>query len=337
MNRILVCGGRDFRDKDFLFKTLDKLKMKLGGDIIIIEGGAKGADILAKDWAIKNETPFEEYLADWKTHGKSAGPKRNQVMLNSNPNMVIAFSGGVGTKNMAKIAKNKGVAVWEPKRFTHIDLGELPHIKRVDTSKGRFYLLPNGDTVPSVTTVTSLITRDAIEEWKARVGPAEAEKVSNESSDIGERFHKICENYINNVPYYYGNGKNEFQFQYLFPHVIDEINKIDKIYGVELTLFSDKLKLAGTTDVAAEYEGVASIIDFKTSKRPKEEEWMLNYFVQMTAYSLMLEERTGKKFKQIVLIMLELSGNSVVYVRNRDDYVNELVKTIKQYRRENKG
>lgn len=122
--RILVCGGRDYEDYDTVRKTLDGLLPPAKDDdmntwlppkgTVIIQGGASGADSLAVDWAVVNWVPFEEYKADWETHGKAAGPIRNKEMLEKGkPDVVVAFPGGRGTAHMVKIAKEAGVKVIE--------------------------------------------------------------------------------------------------------------------------------------------------------------------------------------------------------------------------------
>lgn len=110
--KILVCGGRDFDDWDLLKKTLN-LYTDNGGDTIIT-GDACGADWLARAYAKYNGHPYKGYPADWKTYGKSAGAIRNQQMLDEGkPDLVIAFPGGNGTKDMVDKATNKGVKVIE--------------------------------------------------------------------------------------------------------------------------------------------------------------------------------------------------------------------------------
>jgi hypothetical protein len=107
--RVLVCGGRDFSDQCLVNSVLDDLH-KQYDFTALIEGGARGADNLAKQWALENYVPVKEYNADWKTHGKSAGYKRNTQMLeDGQPELVVAFPGGKGTAMMVKIAKNAHV------------------------------------------------------------------------------------------------------------------------------------------------------------------------------------------------------------------------------------
>jgi hypothetical protein len=105
--RVLVCGGRDYGalpgEKEFLFEYLDGL---LPRPTVIIEGEAPGADSLAREWAELRGIPVEKYPADWKKHGRAAGPLRNTLMLrNGRPHLVVAFPGGAGTADLLRQAK----------------------------------------------------------------------------------------------------------------------------------------------------------------------------------------------------------------------------------------
>jgi predicted Rossmann-fold nucleotide-binding protein len=138
--KILVCGGREFGDMggryqddpvrlerkkeyEFVMRTLDRIVQERTGTpndkewlpvCTIIQGGARGADAAAADWAVVNWTGFQQYDADWKKHGKSAGSIRNQKMLfESQPDLVVAFPGGRGTADMVAKAKRAGVEVIE--------------------------------------------------------------------------------------------------------------------------------------------------------------------------------------------------------------------------------
>jgi hypothetical protein len=110
--RAIVCGGRDYDDRDSVFSILDRARVKLGLEFVI-EGGALGADRLAREWAQARGVPFQTYEADWKGEGRSAGPKRNARMLHEGkPGCVIAFAGGNGTNNMVRQAETAGVKVY---------------------------------------------------------------------------------------------------------------------------------------------------------------------------------------------------------------------------------
>jgi len=111
MIKILVCGGRDYTDEATVFKTLDYYLGKYGS-VYIIQGGARGADALAKKWAQDRKQKWTEFKADWANLGKHAGPIRNKVMLEtSKPDFVVAFKGGKGTQNMISLARAAGVSV----------------------------------------------------------------------------------------------------------------------------------------------------------------------------------------------------------------------------------
>jgi hypothetical protein len=110
--KILVCGGRKFSDDELLNKTLDEhCRNRNISDIVIIHGGASGADTLADVWATSNGCEIRKYLADWDEWGKAAGPMRNSKMLTENPNIVFAFPGGAGTADMIKKSQAAGIPV----------------------------------------------------------------------------------------------------------------------------------------------------------------------------------------------------------------------------------
>jgi hypothetical protein len=109
--RVLVCGGRDFEDRNALFSVLDQMAEQIER---IICGGARGADGLAYTWACRNDKSPEVYMADWERYGRRGGPIRNQRMIDEGkPDMVIAFPGGRGTADMVRRARAAGVPVRE--------------------------------------------------------------------------------------------------------------------------------------------------------------------------------------------------------------------------------
>lgn len=111
--KVLVTGGRDYADATLVGLALNGLARE-HGEITIIEGGATGADALARQWAIRRSLPCITVLADWATHGKAAGPWCNQLMLDRHkPDLVLAFPGGRGTADMVRRARAAGVPVKE--------------------------------------------------------------------------------------------------------------------------------------------------------------------------------------------------------------------------------
>lgn len=113
MTRVLVCGGRDYHDAQRIYAVLKKYHEEAGIDVLI-EGGARGADSLARHWAREHGIDGPTYYADWAAHGSFAGPIRNKLMLeDGQPDVVIAFPGGSGTRDMVRKARKAGVEVVE--------------------------------------------------------------------------------------------------------------------------------------------------------------------------------------------------------------------------------
>ncbi len=111
--KIIVCGGRDYDNYSRLYHILDDLNDEAPISHIIV-GGASGADHWGEAWAYHNRIPFTVFKTDWKTHGRAAGPIRNERMLKEGkPDLVVAFPGGRGTRNMVSLAKASGVEVIE--------------------------------------------------------------------------------------------------------------------------------------------------------------------------------------------------------------------------------
>ncbi len=118
--RVLICGGRDFTDKKLFHNTMNEIdpstdeKMLGDPELVVIHGGAKGADMMADEWAVVSWKNIERYKADWGKYGRGAGPIRNQQMIDEGkPDLVIAFPGGKGTADMVRRAKKAGIEVKE--------------------------------------------------------------------------------------------------------------------------------------------------------------------------------------------------------------------------------
>jgi len=109
--RVLVCGGRSFNDADLLDEVLMSV-YRSSGDLVVIQGGACGADFLAAQWAQARGVPVMSYPAEWHRYGRRAGPVRNQRMLDEGqPDLVLAFPGGRGTADMVARAKKAGTPI----------------------------------------------------------------------------------------------------------------------------------------------------------------------------------------------------------------------------------
>lgn len=114
--KVIICGGRKFRDWEGMCKALDAINEVSPFDMVI-EGGAPGADTLARSWAESRRIKVKEVLAMWSTYGKKAGHLRNKRMLDmlsaAEGDYVIAFPGGTGTDGMKKLARDVGFNIVE--------------------------------------------------------------------------------------------------------------------------------------------------------------------------------------------------------------------------------
>ena len=109
----LVTGGRDYADRDAVFRALDTLLAKHPG-LTVLQGGATGADALAHEWALRRERPSITVPAEWDKYGPAAGPRRNAIMLGYLPHGCVAFPGGIGTADMVRQAERAGLKAWWP-------------------------------------------------------------------------------------------------------------------------------------------------------------------------------------------------------------------------------
>lgn len=216
--------------------------------------------------------------------------------------------------------------------FNHVETVEIPTIKQINAPGGRKYETPTGKAYPSVTTVLGRLKAQAIQEWRNRVGEEEANKVMTKAARRGTNVHSMCEMYL----------KNDYQPMRYMPADVETfntmrpyLNKINNIHLLEGRLYSDHLQLAGTVDCIAEYEGKLSVIDFKTSLKPKKREWIDNYFMQESAYAIMYEERTGRPITQLVTIIAVDDHEPQVFVEHRDTWAKPLLTAITDYMNSN--
>lgn len=211
---------------------------------------------------------------------------------------------------------------------------ELPKLQREHIGEKRLYFHPKNKDKKyiSITTITSFFNRQIFIDWRKKIGNEEAEKITKAATTRGTDLHTLNECYLQNLT----PPEVPEISQTLFKINKPALDKIGKIYGIELGMYSDYLGIAGTCDLVAEYEGQLAIIDYKTSKKPKPEEWLEHYFVQCCAYAFMLKELTGMEVKKFVIIMSCENGELAVYEKTDiEKYIKLLVKYIKHYVREN--
>ena len=219
--------------------------------------------------------------------------------------------------------------------FRHVKLSELDfELESTTTEKGRVYRVPGGELYPSITTVLSAYNKQAIIEWRQRVGEEKANEISRKAAGRGTKLHNTVEKYLL-------NEMTDMKLQTMMPDIkemffdmrkiIDE--NIGDIYGIEQPLYSHKLKLAGRCDCIAEWNGELAIVDWKTASRTKDKDHIQNYFMQATAYAEMFEERTGRAIDTIVVAISVQSESPQLFVEKKSKYLLPLNEYNERYQR----
>ena len=213
------------------------------------------------------------------------------------------------------------------------DLHELEGIQLNTISENgkRFYTDDDGKIkYPSVTTVTGLLNREHIKLWRERVGAEEANKITKKATNRGTKFHQHVEDYLRREKeeIIFENVLQEGMFKAVQP-VLDEIIPI----ALEAPLYSNELRMAGRVDCVGLWENELSIIDFKSSAKLKKEYMAKPWYIQMTAYAIMVEELTGHAVDNITAIVgVEGMNTFQIFEAQPQDYVDELYQLREQYK-----
>ena len=214
------------------------------------------------------------------------------------------------------------------KSFDHVRLNtELPNISTQNIEGKRFYVTPEGNKYPSITTVLSGRNKEGILKWRQSVGNDVANQIMRQAASRGTAVHQLVEDYLNNIEL----SKQDVLPVALFTILKPELDKINNIVLQEGGLYSDKWGVAGRVDCIAEYEGKLSVIDFKTSSKEKKEEWVENYFIQGAAYCEMYEERFKGKIDQVVILIVTEDGATQTFIKDKKDYLPLLEPAIKEF------
>ncbi len=209
---------------------------------------------------------------------------------------------------------------------------EVPSCSRVVVDGVRYYQTPAGDLYPSVTTVLSHgEDKTFLKKWRARVGEEEANRITKRATERGTRLHSFCEDYIKGKPV--KPGPFDLETWNVFKPVL---NNIERVTALETPLFSNKLRVAGTVDCIGVYDGVPSIIDFKTSKRTKTKEDIPSYFMQTAAYACAWLELTGEKITQGVILMSVDDENPIVFKEPLQPWLLEFAKLRNRFDKDQK-
>ncbi len=218
--------------------------------------------------------------------------------------------------------------------FNHVTTVELPKLETVNINKKRFYVTPDGNKYPSITTVLSNRSKQGLFEWRKRVGEDVANHIARTAANRGTKVHHMCEDYLNNN-FDDDKHKKDFLAYCLFGQLKNQsLKNIDNIHFQEVALWSDKYKVAGRVDCIAEYNGKLSVIDFKTSSKPRKEEYNENYYIQASAYAEMHEEQTGTPIDQVVILVVTEDGEVQEFVKQKQTYLPKLEEAITAFNNE---
>jgi genome maintenance exonuclease 1 len=217
------------------------------------------------------------------------------------------------------------------KKFVHLRQSpKLSFGMRTENKHGkRHYVTPSGELYPSITTILSEFSKASIQEWRKRVGETEANKISGKASRRGTSVHSVCESYIKNEDGFLdGQTPNIIE---LFKTIEPFLERVDNIHGVELALYSKHFGVAGRTDLIAEFDGVLSVIDYKTSNKIKKKEWCESYFAQGSFYAVAYEELTKIPVSQVVIVIAVDDEYPQLFVEKRDDWIDKIWEAKKLY------
>ena len=207
----------------------------------------------------------------------------------------------------------------------------LEKLTRANVDGKRIYQTPSGEGYPSVTTVLGILGKESLMAWRKRVGEEEANRISSQAARRGTAVHKLCEDYLDNDP--------DFKKKHM-PANIDMFNKMkpvldDKINNIwyqECFLYSNELQTAGQVDCIGEWEGELAVIDFKTSRKLKKEEWILNYYMQVAFYAKAFEEMTGTHIKKGVVFIGVDNEDPQIFEFKTTEYIDHFKAVRETYK-----
>jgi len=214
-------------------------------------------------------------------------------------------------------------------KFNHVPVN-FTQSELIEKNDGHYYQTPSGIIYPSITTMLqktqSLEKQQSLQNWRDQ--EIASEYITQQAAIIGSETHKLIENYLNGIEM---SEKFRLLSEAHFNNLRPFVDKINEIHGIELRLYSDKMKLAGTSDCIAQYNGKLSIIDYKTKRSDQREEWLTDHFIQATSYGEMFKELTGIKVEQIVILVSSEKNTRVEFIKNPDDFYDLLEQRIDQF------
>ena len=220
-----------------------------------------------------------------------------------------------------------------PNKFNYVSINK-------ETINGeRKYATPDGEKLPSVTTILSATTpqekKQALQEWRNRVGPKRAQEITTEAAGRGTRMHKWLEDYIKTgqigQP---GSNPYSVQSHQMAQSIINQgLNKCSEFWGTEVPLYFPKI-YAGTTDLVGIHDGSEAIMDHKQTNKPKKREWIEDYFLQLAAYATAHNEVHGTKIRKGVIFMCSAANEYQEFIvegNEFDEWSDKWFRRLEQY------
>lgn len=215
--------------------------------------------------------------------------------------------------------------------FTHLNTITPIELKTIEISKRRHYITPEGNKYPSITTLLGAEEKPYLKDWRSRLGEVKADKETKRAADRGTAVHLMIERFLNNDP----NPTFGQQLEHIgeFNSLRLYLKNINNIVTQESALWSDEMKIAGRIDCCSDYDGKVSVVDFKTSTGDKRKSMINDYWLQTTAYALMMHERYNIKIDNIVILMsVERGAVPLIFKSQVEVHIEPLIKRISEYR-----
>ena len=200
----------------------------------------------------------------------------------------------------------------------------------LDHDDGHWYQTKFDKIYPSISTILSSTAseekKNGLAYWKENE-PAH-EYITAQAQNIGTQSHQIIEDYLNHAL-----SLEEFDLLPIahFNNLKPYLENISNVTCIEQRMYSDKLRVAGTSDLIAEYNGELSIIDYKTKRKPQIDDFMYEYYLQTTCYAQMFQEVTGRKINQVVILVSSEKNTRQEFIKECSDYVEPVKERITQY------
>jgi len=211
--------------------------------------------------------------------------------------------------------------------YQHVGFGgrnlPVPKLQQINENGTRVYATPDGSRYPSVTTILSELGREGLDRWRDRIGHEEAARIGARAAARGTKLHMFTEHWLQNDQSVFTGV--DLIGQHFFEEFKPLLTSIDNIHCLETKLYSHHLRLAGTVDCIAEYNGQLSVIDFKTASKPKRHDWIHSYFMQTAAYAIMYEELTGIPVPQLVILIAVEDSEPQVFTEPRNRWTQGLI------------